>query len=107
MLFMSKKFSRTVENFTCEHCGAAVTGNGYTNHCPHCLHSKHVDVNPGDRAENCGGLMCPVGLDKKGPDWIVIQKCTACGHEFRCKTREEDSTAVLKLAKTLTDLRTK
>ena len=43
-------FTRKVEDFTCEHCGREVHGNGYTNHCPHCLHSKHVDVNPGDRA---------------------------------------------------------
>ena len=27
-------------------------GNGYTNHCPKCLWSKHVDINPGDRGAN-------------------------------------------------------
>ncbi|MEK7158524.1 MAG: RNHCP domain-containing protein, partial [Patescibacteria group bacterium] len=47
---MSRTFQRRVEDFTCESCGAQVTGDGYTNHCPQCLVSKHVDVYPGDRA---------------------------------------------------------
>ena len=41
------------QSFTCANCGAAVSplaGGGYRNHCPVCLHSLHVDVNPGDRA---------------------------------------------------------
>ncbi|MBR6751902.1 MAG: RNHCP domain-containing protein, partial [Alphaproteobacteria bacterium] len=44
-----KQFVKRVENFTCAHCGAEVFGNGYTNHCPKCLWSRHVDNNPGDR----------------------------------------------------------
>ena len=60
-----KQFQRKKENFVCEHCGQEVIGNGYTNHCPSCLHSKHVDINPGDRAETCGGLMEPVDLELK------------------------------------------
>ena len=51
------RFTRVVEDFTCGQCGAAVTGDGYTNHCPLCLWSRHVDINPGDRAAECGGLM--------------------------------------------------
>jgi len=47
---MARLFTRNIENFTCERCGAAVEGNGFTNHCPACLCSKHVDINPGDRA---------------------------------------------------------
>ena len=41
-------FTRNIEDFTCEHCGATVKGNGYTNHCPMCLWSKHVDVDQGE-----------------------------------------------------------
>jgi Zn finger protein HypA/HybF involved in hydrogenase expression len=48
-------FKRTIEDFTCEHCGEQVTGNGFTNHCPQCLWSKHVDIDPGDRLALCGG----------------------------------------------------
>ncbi|HLL91284.1 MAG TPA: RNHCP domain-containing protein, partial [Tepidisphaeraceae bacterium] len=56
------RFTRQVEDFTCGHCGRSVRGNGYTNHCPGCLWSRHVDVNPGDRAAACGGLMEPVAV---------------------------------------------
>src|SRR3989338_8156335 len=45
----SRRFQRTKEDFTCERCGFFVRGSGYTNHCPQCLWSKHVDVNPGNR----------------------------------------------------------
>lgn len=78
---MSEEFKRTIENFTCENCNESVDGNGYTNHCPHCLWSKHVDENPGDRAmkDVCGGLMEPIGTEEKGGEWRVIQKCQKCG----------------------------
>ena len=44
-------FTKIDEEFICENCGKKVKKLGYTcrNHCPYCLHSKHVDVNPGDR----------------------------------------------------------
>ena len=39
--------------------GAKLRAMNYTNHCPRCLYSKHVDINPGDRAEQCDGMMEP------------------------------------------------
>ena len=44
---------------------------GYScrNHCPNCLYSKHVDKNPGDRQEDCHGMLEPIGIEidsKKG-----------------------------------------
>lgn len=77
------RFSRQVEDFTCENCGRAVRGTGYTNHCPHCLHSKHVDVNPGDRAATCGGLMEPVAAGMERERYFVVQRCLRCGHTRR------------------------
>lgn len=95
-----KQFQRHQEDFVCEHCGAKVKGNGYTNHCPHCLYSKHVDVNPGDRAEECGGLMEPVGLELKNGRYILLHRCRKCGFERRNKVAENDDfEAVLKLAR--------
>ena len=46
-----RNFVEIDEEFVCEHCGKLVPKLGYScrNHCPHCLHSKHVDKNPGDR----------------------------------------------------------
>ncbi|MCA9364455.1 MAG: RNHCP domain-containing protein [Candidatus Moranbacteria bacterium] len=77
----STDFKRTVEDFVCEHCGKSVSGNGYTNHCPQCLWSKHVDVFPGDRAEMCGGAMKPVSFLKNGQKYVLLQQCQSCGHE--------------------------
>ena len=75
-----RQFQRKKEDFICEHCGKEVKGNGYTNHCPECLYSKHVDINPGDRAEDCGGLMEPVELEQKDGKYIIDQNlCIMCG----------------------------
>ena len=67
---MPKLFQKTVEDFICEHCGNKVAGDGYTNHCPNCLWSKHVDVNPGDRAAICGGMMKAVKVETEKGTWI-------------------------------------
>ena len=80
------------ENFVCGHCGALVTGNGYTNHCPHCLWSKHVDKDPGDRAEACGGMMRPALLEGSSPNYRILHVCEDCGLERVNKLQPEDST---------------
>ena len=94
------KFQRTVEDFTCENCGHEVEGSGYTNHCPRCLWSKHVDVNPGDRAADCGGLMRPVAVEVRGDQYRILQRCEQCGHEHWNKASpQDDFEALLALAK--------
>ena len=61
-----KKFNMIDESFICENCGKKVTKLGYTarDHCPYCLYSKHLDINPGDRECTCHGLMKPIGIEK-------------------------------------------
>lgn len=99
-----RQFQRTRENFVCEHCGAEVIGNGYTNHCPECLYSKHVDICPGDRAEECGGLMEPVDLELKDGKYIVVHRCQKCGFIRRNKICDDDNfEAVLALSRQKTD----
>lgn len=83
-------FKRTTENFTCEKCGTYVEGNGYTNHCPQCLWSKHVDIFPGDRAGECDGMMEPIRVEKKGKEYTIIHKCVKCGFEKPNKAVKED-----------------
>lgn len=101
---MMKQFTRTREDFICEHCGAKVHGNGYTNHCPHCLYSKHVDINPGDRSADCGGLMEPVGLELKDGKYILVHRCVKCGFVRRNKVVDtDDFTAVLELSRRQTE----
>ena len=85
-----KKFTKTVENFTCAHCGASVIGNGYTNHCPKWLWSRHVDDNPGDRKSTCGGMMEPVSATPNGDGYIITHKCQKCGKTIRQHSSEDD-----------------
>lgn len=91
----TRRFTRTVEDFTCESCGRQVRGNGYTNHCPHCLYSKHVDVNPGDRAADCGGLMTPVAAGIERDQKFVVHRCEKCGHLHKNRVAPQDNSAVV------------
>lgn len=92
-------FKRTVENFVCERCGTPVVGNGYTNHCPQCLWSKHVDREPGDRAEACGGMMEPIAVEGSSPSYRIVHSCAACGAVRRVTaSTEDDSDALARLA---------
>jgi len=90
MLKITKKFKRTTENFSCEKCSFQIEGNGYTNHCPKCLWSKHVDIHPGDRAANCGGLMKPTKIEQKSGEYIIVHECQKCEHHKRNKVQKED-----------------
>ncbi len=93
-------FTKRVENFTCEHCGNYVIGSGYTNHCPHCLWSKHVDIDPGDRAADCGGMMKPVGLEGTSPDYRIAHRCEVCGFaRFNSVQKIDEPEAILALAR--------
>ena len=87
---MTQQFRRQIEDFVCGHCGREVTGDGYTNHCPDCLWSKHLDVHPGDRAATCGGLMAPIAVTEKGGEYIITHKCEVCAHTKPNRTAEED-----------------
>ncbi len=90
-----RKFTRTIENFDCGNCGYKVFGNGYTNHCPNCLWSRHVDVSPGDRSAMCWGMMEPVGIEIKGGEHTVAHRCLVCGETARNKVAKGDNFEVI------------
>ena len=88
-----RKFTEIDEEFVCENCGKTVERLGYScrNHCNHCLHSKHVDINPGDRAETCHGLLEPISIEmsnKKG--YVIVYKCKKCGQIRKNKAAKDD-----------------
>lgn len=89
--------------FICENCGNKVEKLGYScrNHCNHCLYSKHVDKNPGDRLEECHGLLEPIGIEmsnKKG--YVIVYKCKKCGQIRRNKAaKDDDFETILKVSK--------
>ena len=88
----TKRFRKNDAGFLCKNCGRKVLplGSSSRNHCPFCLCSLHVDVNPGDRANPCGGLLRPIRVE---PDarrgFIIIHKCEKCGAIVRCKAAHE------------------
>lgn len=97
---MQKKFQKKVEDFICENCGKEIKGSGYTNHCPFCLWSKHVDINPGDRAAKCGGMMKPVEVEIKGGEYSIIHQCVKCGYRKKNKTApNDDFDEIIKISK--------
>ena len=72
------------EAFTCKVCGRLVTSAGagtqHRNHCPYCLSSLHLDIEPGDREADCGGVMEPIAVwVRKNGEWAVIHRCRICG----------------------------
>lgn len=88
-----KRFAKNDGGFICQNCGKTVSPLGYSsrNHCPYCLASLHLDINPGDRAAECGGIMDAVSADpdpKKG--FIITHKCRKCGALRRNKAASDD-----------------
>ena len=94
----TKRFTKNDSGFICANCGKEVSPLVYSsrNHCPVCLCSLHLDVNPGDRASQCGGVMRPVSAEpdsKKG--FIITHKCDKCGKVGRNKSASDDDTDLL------------
>ena len=89
----TKKFTKLDNGFICENCGKNVEPLGYTSrdHCPHCLYSLHVDINPGDRMANCNGVLKPIDIEKGKKDtYKIIYKCEKCGMIKKNKTANDD-----------------
>lgn len=76
-----KRFNMIDENFMCENCNKEVKKLNYTarDHCPYCLYSKHLDIMPGDRANECMGLLVPIDIEKFKDTYKIIYKCEKCG----------------------------
>ena len=101
-----KRFKKNDSGFICQNCGKEVLPLGYTsrNHCPFCLCSLHVDINPGDRANDCRGLLRPIQTlpdPKRG--FIIIHRCEKCGVTVRnksahdAKVQPDDTDLLIKL----------
>ena len=88
------KIVKRDEEFTCENCGKKVEKLGYTSrdHCNYCLCSKHVDKLPGDRSEECQGILKPIQVEldsKKG--YVIVYKCEKCGEIRKNKYAKDDN----------------
>jgi DNA-directed RNA polymerase subunit RPC12/RpoP len=103
-----------VVEFQCVHCRQHVTstwllsGVRNRNHCPYCLHSRHLDLfHAGDRLAACKGRMQPVGLTLKrtpkkyGDGWgelMLVHRCVECGKlSINRIAADDDNTSLLAL----------
>lgn len=95
------KFIAKNDGFVCENCGKKVEpikwGGSYRNHCPFCLFSKHVDgLIPGDRTNNCLGLMRPVGImTKSHGEFTILHRCVKCGFKRLNRVAGDDDSGLL------------
>lgn len=76
-----KKFKNNDESFYCDHCKKYVEKLSYSSrdHCPYCLYSKHIDINPGDRMNKCLGSLVPIDIEKFKNTYKIIYRCNKCG----------------------------
>lgn len=76
-------------------CSREMKGTGYTDHCTNCLWSRHVDVNPGDRASECRGMMRPIKTEHNRNGFTIIYECQKCKIKKRVKSAENDNKELL------------
>lgn len=97
-----KRFNMIDESFTCENCGRTIEPLVYSarDHCPYCLFSKHVDILPGDRANDCHGLLEPIKIEKFKNTYKIIYKCQKC-HQIHknIMANDDDMNIIIELSK--------
>lgn len=91
------RFTMIDEPFTCRVCGARVEPLRYTarDHCPRCLCSLHVDNLPGDRMNDCGGVLRPVGVETHKGEYKLVYRCEDCGEVKRNKAASDDDMSLI------------
>ena len=89
-----------MESFRCVHCRldvpADAPGTAHRNHCPNCLWSRHLDVEPGDRASDCQASMEPIAITVRNDgEWVLIHRCRGCGTLASNRTAGDDNPLLL------------
>lgn len=87
-------FIKNDNSFICVNCGAEVSKLNYTSrdHCNECLYSIHIDIEPGDRSNDCLGILEPINVidtSKKGK--VIIYRCKKCGKEIKNIVANDDN----------------
>ena len=96
-----KKFHELDEGFVCENCGKKVGPLVYSSrdHCPYCLYSKHVDINPGDRENTCLGLLKPIDIEKYKDTYKIIYQCDRCRELHKnIMARDDDMDKIIEIS---------
>ncbi|MFE4659353.1 RNHCP domain-containing protein [Streptomyces hydrogenans] len=72
-----------LSTFACAWCGLTVSAyaadGAPRNHCPSCLHSRHVLDHVEGGPSECEGRMSPIAIAVlRTGDWRVIHRCVRC-----------------------------
>ena len=97
-----KKFNELDEEFICENCHKHVDRLNYSSrdHCNYCLYSKHVDINPGDRLNECRGLLKPIGIEKHKDTFKIIYRCEKCRKTHKnIMARDDNMDIIIEISK--------
>ena len=97
-----KKFNELDEEFICENCHKHVDRLNYSSrdHCNYCLYSKHVDINPGDRLNECRGLLKPIGIEKHKDTFKIIYRCEKCRKTHKnIMARDDNMDLIIEISK--------
>jgi len=86
-------------------CAHLISGVNNRNHCPYCLHSRHLDLQrAGDRLAACKGSMQPVGLTLKhipkkygevSGELMLVHRCKECGKLSLNRIAADDDSEVM------------
>lgn len=83
----------TIDTFSCVRCGltvsAAAPDGNLRNHCPSCLHSRHV-------IDHCHGRMAPIAVAvPRTGDWMLVHRCVRCDELTSSPVHGDDNQLVL------------
>jgi len=97
----SATFTQNNQAFVCAACGCGVPPHPSSSrdHCTRCLTGLHVDVNPGDRMNDCGGMLTPIGLQTRGGKTKIVYRCERCGARvFNVVAPDDNAERITELA---------
>ncbi|MEU8521645.1 RNHCP domain-containing protein [Streptomyces sp. NBC_01216] len=92
--------SRSTSTFTCVRCGLDVAFLGPDrvprDHCPSCLHSRHVQDHVEGGPSGCRSRMAPISIAVlRTGDWAVVHRCARCDELTSSPVRADDNRLVL------------
>ncbi|MFC9970343.1 RNHCP domain-containing protein [Spirillospora sp. NPDC127200] len=88
------------ETFECVRCGLIVTkmapDGGLRDHCPSCLHSRHVLDQVERGPSECRARMMPIAIAVlRTGEWRVIHRCVQCGELASSRVSGDDNQLIL------------
>ncbi|WP_431783960.1 RNHCP domain-containing protein [Streptomyces chumphonensis] len=89
-----------IDTFTCAWCGLTVTttaaDGARREHCPSCLHSRHVTDHVAGGPSRCEGRMTPIAIAVlRTGDWHIVHRCVRCDELTAGPVQPDDNQLIL------------